>query len=37
MLRQGSSQLQKHQATRMSRQIAVELRRYAAEMADTQG
>jgi len=36
-LRHGSSQLQKHQAARMSRRIAVEQRRYAVGMADTQG
>jgi len=36
-LRQGSSQLQKHQAARMSRRTAVEQRKYAAGMADTQG
>jgi len=37
VLRQCSSQLQKHQAARISRRIAVEQRRYAAGMADTQG
>jgi len=36
-LRQGSSQLQKHQAARMFRRIVVEQRRYAAGLADTQG
>ena len=36
-LRQRSSQVQKHQAARISRRIAVEQRRYAAEMADTKG
>jgi len=33
---QDSSQLQKHQAARMSRRIAVDQRRYAAGMVDTQ-
>ena len=37
VLRQRSSQLQKHQATRMSRRIAIEQRKYAAGMAGTQG
>jgi len=37
-LRKGSSQLQKHQTAPMSRQIAVERRRYAAVgMAETKG
>jgi len=36
MLWQGNSQLQKHQAARVSRRIAVEQRRYATGMADTQ-
>jgi len=35
-LRQCSLQLQKQQALRLSRRIAVEQRRYAAVMADTQ-
>jgi len=35
--RQGSSQLQKQQAARMSRRLAIEQRMYAAGMADTQG
>jgi len=34
---QGISQLQKQQAARMSRRIAVEQRRYAAGMAHNQG
>jgi len=34
-LRQGSSQLQKHQALRMSRPIAIEQRSCAAEMVET--
>jgi len=33
----SSSHLQKHQAARMSRRIAIEQKRYAAGMADTQG
>ena len=37
VLCQRTSHLQKHQAKRMSRRIAVEQRRYAAGMADTQG
>jgi len=37
MLRQGSSQLQKHQGARMSRRTAVDQRRHAAGMAETQG
>jgi len=36
MIRQGISQLKKHQAAQMSRRMAVEPRRYAAGMADTQ-
>jgi len=37
VLRQGSSQLQKYKVARISRPIAIEKRRYAAGMADTQG
>jgi len=37
VLRQDSSQLQKHQAARMSRRIAVKQWKYAPGMADTQG
>jgi len=37
MLHQRSSHLQNYKSARMSRRIAVEQRRYAAEMADNYG